>query len=117
MSTEERLRDAARARADLVRDIRPLELPEQRPARGGRPGYGDRLSPREIQVVRLLLDGRTNRQIAAVLVVSTQTVANHLHSAMRKLRVSSRTALAVRCAELGVVTRVPAGQDIVPAQS
>jgi hypothetical protein len=46
MSTEERLRDAARARADLVRDIRPLELPEQLPARGGRfgraPGHHSR---------------------------------------------------------------------------
>ena len=36
MSVEERLRGATRARADLVRDIRPLELPDELPARGGR---------------------------------------------------------------------------------
>ncbi|MEU4096320.1 AAA family ATPase [Streptomyces sp. NPDC026673] len=69
----------------------------------GRPGYGDRLSPRELEVARLLVDGRTNRQIADVLVVSTQTVASQVKSAMRKLRVTSRTALALRVVESGLV--------------
>lgn len=69
----------------------------------GRPGYGDRLSPRELEVARLLVDGRTNRQIADVLVVSTQTVASQVKSAMRKLRVSTRTALALRVVESGLV--------------
>jgi DNA-binding CsgD family transcriptional regulator len=68
--------------------------PAARPARG-RPSYGDRLSPREREVVRLVADGRTNREIAQTLVLSTRTVEGHLHSAMRKLRVTSRTALAV----------------------
>lgn len=71
--------------------------------RRGRPAYGDQLSPREAEVVRLVAEGMTNRQIAAVLVLSHQTVASHLHSAMRKLRVSSRTALAVTAIESGVV--------------
>ncbi|WP_371794200.1 AAA family ATPase [Streptomyces sp. NBC_01718] len=72
-------------------------------ARGrGRPSYGDRLSPRELAVARLLVGGRTNREIAEVLVVSTQTVASQLKSAMRKLRVTSRTALAIRVVELGL---------------
>jgi DNA-binding CsgD family transcriptional regulator len=69
-----------------------------RPARG-RPGYGDRLSPREREVVRLVVGGQTNREIAETLVLSRQTVAGHLHSAMRKLRVTSRTALAVTAVE------------------
>jgi DNA-binding CsgD family transcriptional regulator len=69
-----------------------------RPARG-RPSYGDRLSPREREVVRLVAGGQTNREIAESLVLSRQTVAGHLHSAMRKLRVSSRTALAVTAVE------------------
>jgi DNA-binding CsgD family transcriptional regulator len=76
--------------------------------RPGRPSYGDNLSPRELDVVRLLVTGRTNRQIADVLVVSIQTVASHLHSAMRKLRVTSRTGLAVTAVELGLV---PTGQS------
>lgn len=76
----------------------------------GRPSYGDQLSPRELEVARLLVGGRTNRQIAEALVVSTQTVASQLRSAMRKLRVASRTALALRVVELGLVgddTRQP----------
>ncbi|MGS2615316.1 helix-turn-helix transcriptional regulator [Micromonospora sp. LZ34] len=72
-------------------------------ARGrGRPSYGNQLSPRELEVARLLVGGRTNRQIADALVVSTQTVASQLKSAMRKLRVTSRTALAIRVVELGL---------------
>ncbi|MFJ3672440.1 ATP-binding protein [Streptomyces sp. NPDC090106] len=73
-------------------------------ARGrGRPGYGNRLSPRELEVARLLVEGLTNRQIADALVVSAQTVASQVKSAMRKLEVTSRTALAVRVVESGLV--------------
>jgi DNA-binding CsgD family transcriptional regulator len=69
----------------------------------GRPGYGDTLSPREREVVRLVAGGQTNREIAETLVLSRQTVAGHLHSAMRKLNVSSRTALAVTAVEDGLL--------------
>lgn len=69
----------------------------------GRPGYGNRLSPRELEVARLLVEGLTNRQIADTLVVSTQTIASQVKSAMRKLDVTSRTALAVRIVESGLV--------------
>ncbi|MFL6075952.1 MAG: AAA family ATPase [Mycobacteriales bacterium] len=84
------------------RDLRERGVDAPRPRRGGRPSYGDELSPRELEVVRLLLDGRTNREIAAALVLSRQTVASHVRSAMRKLKVSSRTALAVAAVELGL---------------
>ncbi|CAL9646002.1 ATP-binding protein [Streptomyces sp. enrichment culture] len=69
----------------------------------GRPSYGSQLSPRELEVARLLLEGRTNRQIADALVVSTQTVASQVRSAMRKLQVPSRTMLAVKVMELGLL--------------
>jgi DNA-binding CsgD family transcriptional regulator/tetratricopeptide (TPR) repeat protein len=93
----------ARAATARVRDA----LKEQGgdaagPRRGGRPGYGDQLSPRELEVVRLLVDGRTNRRIAEALVVSHQTVNSHVRSAMRKLGAPSRTALAVSAVELGL---------------
>lgn len=71
--------------------------------RRGRRGYGDQLSPREAEVVRLVATGRTNREIAAVLARSPKTVAGQLNSAMRKLGVSTRTALAVRAVESGLV--------------
>ncbi|WP_377271703.1 ATP-binding protein [Peterkaempfera sp. SMS 1(5)a] len=72
-------------------------------ARVGRPGYGDRFSPRELEVVRLLVEGRTSAQIARVLGLSPRTVEKHVHSAMRKREAPSRTALAVAAVESGDV--------------
>lgn len=72
-------------------------------ARAGRPGYGDQLSPRELDVVRLVVEGRTSAQIARVLELSPRTVEKHVHSAMRKRNVPSRTALAVAVVESGDV--------------
>ena len=77
-------------------------------ARLGRPAYGDRFSPRELDVVRLLVEGRTSAQIGRVLGLSPRTVEKHVHSAMRKRAVPSRTALAVAVVESGDVP--PPGQ-------
>ncbi|MEV0839462.1 AAA family ATPase [Actinocatenispora sera] len=90
---------AARVGAELARRG---AVPRRR-GPGGRPSYGDRLSPRELQVVRLVVAGRTNRQIADALVLSRQTVGSHVRSVLRKLRVASRTAIAVRAVELGLL--------------
>lgn len=86
----------------VMREIRQRGTPVRRPW-CGRPGYGDQLSPRELDVARLLADGRTNRDIARELFLSPRTVARHLDSAMRKFGVASRTALAVRVVEAGGV--------------
>lgn len=95
---------AARADADRVsRRLREHGVEVRRPWRGGRRGYGRQPSPRELEVVRLVLAGKTNREIAVALHKSPRTVAGQLASVMRKLGVSSRTELAVRVVEDGLV--------------
>ena len=82
--------------ADRVRrKLRGSGVAVPRPWRGGRRGYGDELSPREIEVAALVAEGWTNRQIADRLYLSPRTVGHHVSKAMRKLGVTSRAALAV----------------------
>jgi DNA-binding CsgD family transcriptional regulator len=50
------------------------------------------LTQRELEVLRLLAAGKSNREIAAALVISEHTVARHVQNIFAKLRVSSRTA-------------------------
>jgi DNA-binding CsgD family transcriptional regulator/tetratricopeptide (TPR) repeat protein len=50
------------------------------------------LTTRELQVLRLVADGKSNREIASALVISERTVARHMQNIFAKLRVSSRTA-------------------------
>ena len=52
--------------------------------------YG--LSKRELEVLRLVASGRSNREIAATLVISEHTVARHLQNIYSKLGLSSRSA-------------------------
>ncbi|MDX1606653.1 MAG: LuxR C-terminal-related transcriptional regulator, partial [Candidatus Competibacterales bacterium] len=59
-----------------------------------KPIYPDGLSAREVQVLRLLADGRSNREIAETLFVSPHTVANHVRSILTKTRTANRTEAA-----------------------
>jgi DNA-binding CsgD family transcriptional regulator len=49
------------------------------------------LTPRELEVLRLVAAGRSNQQIADALFISPRTVSTHLTSVFSKLGVSSRT--------------------------
>ena len=53
------------------------------------------LTPREIEVVRLLTKGQSNKEIARSLTISTHTAKAHVSSILFKLCVHSRTEAAV----------------------
>jgi ATP/maltotriose-dependent transcriptional regulator MalT len=57
-----------------------------------RPGRDYGLSERELEVLRLVASGKSNREIASMLVISEHTVARHLQNMYRKLGLSSRAA-------------------------
>lgn len=104
--TECRLRElGARWDADRVAHVlRQHGVEVTRAWRRGPRGYGDRLSPRELDVVTLLARGMSNPEIATALFVSRKTVERHVSSAMRKLEVSSRTNLAMTAAAAGLLS-------------
>jgi two-component system, NarL family, nitrate/nitrite response regulator NarL len=58
-------------------------------------GIGSDLTPREVQVLEQLTDGKTNREIGKILSISVKTIEKHLESIFRKLGVTSRTEAAV----------------------
>jgi len=66
------------------------------------PETGKTLTPREIEVLRLVTAGSSNRAIADQLVISQNTVKSHVSHILRKLDVSSRTQAAARARELGI---------------
>ena len=68
---------------------------------GARAGHG--LSPRELEVLRLVAGGATNRAIAAELVLSERTVDRHVSNILAKLRVPSRAAATAWAYEHRVV--------------
>jgi DNA-binding NarL/FixJ family response regulator len=59
------------------------------------------LSEREIEVLRLVAVGASNREIATTLVITEGTVKNHLTNILGKLGVRDRTQAALRARELG----------------
>jgi DNA-binding CsgD family transcriptional regulator len=65
---------------------------------GGRAPSGSDLTPTERQVAELVAEGRSNKEVAAALVVSPKTVDGHLSNIYAKLGIHSRTQLARRIA-------------------
>jgi DNA-binding NarL/FixJ family response regulator len=61
------------------------------------------LTDRELEVVRLLGQGRSNREIAAALFLAEGTVKNHVTNVLAKLEARDRTQAALRARALGLV--------------
>ena len=67
------------------------------------PAYPDGLSQREVEVLRLIAAGKTDREIADELVISSRTVNNHVRSILNKTAVANRTEAATYAALHGLV--------------
>ncbi len=79
-----------RAAASLLRRL------ALRAAGGGEPGPEGHLTSREGQIVRLIEQGLSNKEIASRLGIEVATVKNHVHNVLEKLRVHRRAEAAAR---------------------
>jgi NarL family two-component system response regulator LiaR len=78
------------AAARLMREVRAPESPEA-------------LTERETEVLRLLAQGQSNKEIARGLSIGEKTVKTHVSSILGKLNVSSRTQAALYAVRIGLV--------------
>jgi len=62
------------------------------------------LTPREIEILKLLSKGPTNKQIGHALGISENTVKNHVNSIIEKLEVSDRTEAATTAIQRGIIS-------------
>jgi HD-GYP domain-containing protein (c-di-GMP phosphodiesterase class II) len=97
-----RPRDARSELGEMVRagtlDKRTLDAVLQAAGVGpteARQGYPAGLTEREVEVLRLLAQGRTNKEIAAALVISQKTVGHHVEHIYTKAGVSTRVGAAL----------------------
>ncbi len=98
--------ESAALERDAARDV--FERLGARPDRDRLSAAGDAsgeglLTPREVEVLRLLATGKTNKAIAEELFVSNRTIDRHVSNILTKLGVSSRTAAAAHALERNLI--------------
>lgn len=91
--------DAVLASLAVTRVVREVRTPERAPS------PLEDLSPRELEVLRLIANGSTNATIASSLFISDKTVKTHVSSILGKLGVSDRTQAAALAWQQGVMSK------------
>lgn len=79
-----------------------MSVPAQ-PGDPSKPPSPQTLSQRELDVLKLVVEGLSNQEIAERLVVSVETIKTHMRHIMEKLAVSDRTQAAVKAMREGIV--------------
>jgi DNA-binding CsgD family transcriptional regulator len=87
-----------RITAQVAAQVAPSAIPPQAVQT-----YPDDLSAREVEVLRLLAVGKSNRDIADALFISLSTVATHVSNILRKARAANRTEAAAYARRQGLV--------------
>ena len=87
----------------ILAEMRVYDHPRTIPGQEEMVVMSEPLSDRELEVLRLVVAGLSNREIAQLLVVSPGTAKTHIHNICGKLGVSNRTEAAVRACELHLV--------------
>jgi DNA-binding NarL/FixJ family response regulator len=90
------------ARGDYYADPRLAGAMLRR--RSGRSNEPNELSSREFEIVRLIADGLSNREIGNRLSLSEKTVKNHVSHILAKLKVNARSGVAVYAVRNGIVS-------------
>jgi two-component system, NarL family, nitrate/nitrite response regulator NarL len=93
--------ELAMSRRFAARAVRHFVQAAKRGRVGGGGGVIDGLSPRENDVLRMLAEGLTDKEIAAALVISPRTVETHVSNVLHKLNVRNRAEAAQRYRESG----------------
>lgn len=109
-SSADAVAEALALAAELAAE-QPTESPAGRPVSSARPDLPDHassahavgLTPRETDVLRLLAEGLSDREIAEALFLSPRTVGWHVNHVLTKLEVQSRTAAAATAIRLGLI--------------
>lgn len=99
------IRKAARGESVLHPRVATRVVQELRGTRKDAPNLFTDLSDRELEVLRLIADGRSNAEIASKLVISEKTVKGHVSNILSKLHMLDRTQAAVFAWQQGLMTR------------
>jgi DNA-binding NarL/FixJ family response regulator len=95
LSLDLALVEASRFLASVMEPAREMDMTSAVSASG--------LTPRELEVLRLLVAGRSNPQIAEALFISPRTATTHVSNILAKLGVESRTEAATRAIRDGLL--------------
>jgi LuxR family maltose regulon positive regulatory protein len=83
--------------------VHPFDIAQDKPSSFNLQPPVEPLRDRELEVLSLIAEGRSNQEIADKLILGLSTVKTHVNNLFRKLDVSSRTQAIARARELGLL--------------